>query len=153
MIEDVVKTEQIRYISEGLGYPQTLIKTVLDSYTGYLKYLMERRYECTFLGIVVFKNSELEGHDERETYAYQARTVSEEIGVPYIQVKSILDYLRDMIRHDVPRGIAYTIMRLMKIGITSDGSLSLKSSKTVPVGIRVRATNRFRYEINTKELV
>lgn len=150
MIEDVVHRNQVKHVSEGLGYPQNQVKKVIDSYTGYLKYLMERRYECSFLGIVVFRNSKMSHMTERETYAYQVRTVADEVNIPYVQAKAILDYLRDMVRTDVKRGIAYPILRLVKIDVSPDMRLNLKSSKTVPTGIRVRATNRFRSEVNVE---
>lgn len=148
MIERVGHKDQIRYIEEGLKYPKNLIQKILTSYTGYIKYSMQRRFETTYLGLVVFKNSKMSNVTERETYTYQSRVVADEIGESPIVVKAILDYLRDMIQNDVKIGISYVIYSLCKIGISPDKKLSLRASAITEQGIRIRATNRFRYSVN-----
>lgn len=148
MIESVGHKSQINYIEEGLKYPKNVIHKVLTSYTGYVKYSMQRRFETTFLGLVVFKNAKMSEVTERETYGYQVRVVADEIGESPIMVKSILDYLRDMIKTDVKIGVAYVIYTLCKIGISPDNKLSLRASAVTDKSIRIRATNRFRYSVN-----
>lgn len=151
MVERIGRSEQIDLISEDLGIYKTTVENVFKAYTGYIRYCIDRSYETGWLGIIIFRNNAHKGtgDDYYETYSYQVNVVAREINESPVLVKGILDYLREMIRKDILLHINYSIFKLGTIGISDDKKLKLSSSSSLPSGVRIRSTNRFRKEINT----
>lgn len=150
-METVTKIGQIKNVARELGLEYKLTHKVIDSYYGYIKYMINDNSETEtgFLGFLVFtKNDEVIQSNSRNTYAYQVSIIAEEIKESYETVKGILDCLRNMLLNDIKSGmLGYNLFSLATIW-TESGRFRSKHSTALSSNVRIRATNWIRSEVS-----
>lgn len=142
---NISQSVQVAAVAQRLNTEKTIVKTVLTSYSKYVRYCVERHKTTGYLGIVTFFNLESRV-DSDETFAYQSRVVADELGLSPVLVQGILTEMKLLITDDLLNGLTYTIYSLCKISLTPKGTVTTRKSSTLH-GVRVSTNKSYNLDI------
>lgn len=137
--------DQIIQLSERLNIPQKTVRLIIDSYAKYVSFRSRDNVVTTVLDIGELYNTRLEASNRgRETLAYQARNIADELSLSPILVLGVLNDYREMILHDVSIGYVYTMLHVFTVRSIKN-KLHFRRSNTLPDGVRVRISPLFDF--------
>lgn len=146
----VYKSDMIYSLSEKLNIPQTTVKSILDSYIGYVKKILEGGNSCSFLNICYFSNKEEANKDYMETLAYTCNNISKELVLSKDTVLITLLTLEEQIVDDLKKFYPYVVHTLFRVSFEEycgSYKVRLNKSSSLDSNIRIHIIGSFKRRV------